>query len=224
MVDSPAYTTGSVARSIHRRFPPFLAGLILLFAIGLAGARTEVPPTAPFERIDVGIAGFYKNGYWTPLRVRFAHPATLTDTSVLRVETVDSDGVATVYRFPVRTDSDVQTVYVKLGRAAAQLSVALENQPKNQPGGADGRGVTARQTLLPTGRPEKSVPSEEKSANRFTEPLPVDRPIYLVVGDENIGLREAVAGLHLQESRRPSMISHGFPTILTVTTRSIWSS
>ena len=132
---------------------------------------------ADVSSVRVGIDGFYKNGCWTPIFLGF----NADDTSVT-VRTVDSDGTPTTFH------GTGKTVYVKLGRATAPLTVEI--------------GV-AQKTLTPSGNPTKQ---NQAATFRFSEPIPNERPLYLIVGKDDIGLQAAIAELSLREDRRPLLV------------------
>ncbi len=144
----------------------FLLPLFAVFAVADDG----------ISRVRVGVEGFYKNGCWTPVCVDAA-----PETPVV-VHTVDSDGTPTTFH------GFGKTVYAKLGRANAPLTVEIGE---------------SRKTLKPGGNPTRQ---DRSAAFRFAEPVSVDRPIYLVVGSEDIGLQGAVAELTLREEKRPILV------------------
>lgn len=171
------------------RIPTFLLPVLLLMpAFSLAA-----DPAAVVHTIDVGIAGHYKNGCCTPVHVAFSPGKA----AMIRLETVDSDGVSIHEDFPVTADENSRLLYARLGRATAPLHVSL----------LDGNGQTlAGRTATPTGPYKDQAPPDAAHPERFTAPVPMTRPVYLVVGRENIGLLDALSELRLQENRRPAIV------------------
>jgi len=144
------------------------------FLAFLLGATVVV---ADISSVRVGIEGFYKNGNWTPVVIE----SNDADAPV-SIRTVDSDGTPTTFH------GSGKTVYVKLGRATAPLTVKIGDTQK---------------TLTPAGNPTR----QDRSAMfGFGEPISSERPIYLIVGQDDIGLQAAVAELSLPESRRPLLV------------------
>ncbi len=177
---------------------------------GTADNTADNAAPASIVAIDVGIAGLYKNGCWTPIAVDTRNAG---HEHRFRIETVDGDGVPTVYEFPGRKGSGAvrNVFYIKPGRATAPLGIklldvsgAILDSHLIAPKGAFGK--TKRPVPAPyltAGVPTGTRSRSAEVSVRFTEPVPMARPIYLVVGNENIGLQDAVAGLHLSENRRP---------------------
>ena len=155
----------------NRRSDFMKHSLFLAFILGATVAVADV------SSVCIGVDGFYKNGCWTPVVLE-----SNADDTPVSIHTVDSDGTPTTFH------GSGKTIYVKLGRATAPLTVEVGDVKK---------------TLKPLGNPTKQK-AEEKF--RFSEPIPTDRPIYLVVGQDDIGLQAAIAELSLPENRRPLLV------------------
>ncbi|MDR0391852.1 MAG: hypothetical protein LBH59_08095 [Planctomycetaceae bacterium] len=175
--------------------------------------------------VKVGIEGYYKNGLWTAVVVNWTMPSVeyknKKDISVT-INSIDSDGVPIVYRKKITEterenlllgklhsdNSDLidltTTVYFKSGRSGAKISVNIE---------LDGK-IVATTTLTPkeqnTRQQQKTLPefSYNNSPDNFTflTPIPSERRIILIVGNEDIGLQGAIAELALREERRPLIV------------------
>ncbi|MDR3197266.1 MAG: hypothetical protein LBU34_05295 [Planctomycetaceae bacterium] len=163
------------------------------------------------DSVRVGIEGFYKNGLWTPITVEWAgienQPITIS------ISCLDSDGTPIIYRYanPFRTTPNRTSVYAKLGRKTGTLTVKIETQ----------NGISIQKQIRPSGDPvkQKTLASlqnqlqdqsqnqlQDRLQDRFWEPVLNERPIYLIVGNEDIGLQGAVAELSLREDRRPILV------------------
>ncbi len=152
------------------------------FLFFLALLLTASVSSAEIYSVRVGIDGIYKNGCWTPIAVATDQGSGAGNVPV-SIRTVDSDGTPTTFQ------GSGKTVYVKLGRASAPLTV--------DDGGAD-------KTLHPSGNPAKQ---DRTAPFWFSEPVPCERPIYLIIGREDIGLQGAIAELSLREDRRPLLVN-----------------
>lgn len=211
--------------SLNIRFLPNTVRLIVFLAVFLnttpklsAFVDRMIDPTPPrikqIESVQVGVEGFYKNGLWTPILVQWSCDPLIesvrrVNASVeFMVKSVDSDGTPIKYRFnsagaKIVSTTTEQTIcqsvfYVKLGRKDATLSISAQDQ----------QGTVLGQSLRPTGNPAKQgkPASDSLKSNRFFEPIPSERPIYLIVGNEDIGLQGAIAELSLREDRRPLLV------------------
>ncbi|MDR2440091.1 MAG: hypothetical protein LBE12_12085 [Planctomycetaceae bacterium] len=178
----------------------------------------ELPPE--ITSIRVGIEGFYKNGLWTPVTVEWTglenQPVSIS------ISCSDSDGTPIIYHYdrPVHITPNRTLVYVKLGRKTGTLTVKITTP----------NGITLQKQIRPSGDPVKqrtTAASQNLSQNQlqnqlqdrlpnqlhdlFCEPVLNERPVYLIVGNEDIGLQGAVAELSLREDRRPILVKvHSF--------------
>lgn len=188
-----------------------------LFWVSIVQAGSPTVPSAQgdvvveIQSVQVGVEGFYKNGLWTPILVQWscrgAGHETWTESSVrFSVSSVDSDGMPILYR-----DADTSTtfrreenesiarsmLYAKLGRQNGLLTVQLH--PVD--------GGTFEWKQRPSGNPVKqSTATATRDTSRFFEPISSEKPIYLIVGNENIGLQAAIAELSLGEEQRPVLV------------------
>ncbi len=140
--------------------------------------------------VTVGIEGVWKNGFWTPITVK----TTGKTGGELEIIAEDSDGVPT--RTRQKHLNNAQTICVPLGRAKGSLEFRLYNEKGE---------LTDRKDLTP---PDRKFHWNEKNRPEFLYQIPenTSRPIYLIVGNENIGLHEAVSELLLKEENRPLLL------------------
>ena len=153
-----------------------------VFCLSVSAAQTA--PSA-LTGVTVGIEGVYKNGFSTPITVR-----TTLDTGTIELSSVDSDGTPVAISSPITGKS--QTLYFPLGRANGILTVRLLDGEKK---------VVAERSLEPRSVWPKAP--EEQLAPFFYAKPKMSQPLVLVVGNEKIGLREALAELRIKEERRP---------------------
>jgi hypothetical protein len=158
---------------------------------------------SPFEirSVQVGIEGFYKNGLWTPVTVEWT--GTENQPVRLSISCSDSDGTPITYQYAIPFHGNRALVYAKLGRKEGKLTVKIETK----------NGISVQKQIHPSGNPlkQKTLTSlQEQSQNhfqdRFCESIPNERPIYLIVGNDDIGLQGAVAELSFREDRRPILV------------------
>lgn len=180
----------------------------------LSSLAEETGPPPEIRAVDVGIEGYYKSGQWTPVKISWIGSL---GSGGLGIETVDSDGthIATVigpeWSYKARQSETEEgtlytlTAYVRLGQANAPLNISLS------PCCTEGTNLTIR----PNDSPNKLSTPEivpGKTNVRFAKPSlndrPLnDRPIFLVLGEENLGIQEAVNLMRQRENRRPIPVS-----------------
>lgn len=148
--------------------------------------------------ITVGINGIWKNGFWTPITVRVSPDALREGLNELEIIAEDSDGVPTSVRQKWKNDAspDSQTICLPLGRAQGILEFRLYDKENK---------LIARREMTPEGR-KKLYPSKDRPAFFYQTPELTTRPIYLIVGEDNIGLTEAFGELLLKEENRPRLV------------------
>ncbi|MDR0520352.1 MAG: hypothetical protein LBH00_00710 [Planctomycetaceae bacterium] len=145
----------------------------------LFAAQTGTPRPALEVRVGFDNAsriGCYKNGLWTPVTLESSEPL-----GQFTIRCSDGDGVPITYHYDTgtKTDKDCPSA-VRKTTVLAKLGRAGE-------------------PLIVTvnGHPHKiAVPP----------PVNAERPIYLVIGSEDIGLQGAIAELALREDRRPMLV------------------
>ncbi|MCL2710626.1 MAG: hypothetical protein FWE95_07080 [Planctomycetaceae bacterium] len=128
--------------------------------------------------VNIGFEGNYKNGLWTPIAVEFDAP-TIEGTKLI-VQCSDSDGTPITYHHEI--GGQKVTVLAKLGRKDEPIRIGSN-----------------------FGTPPNNSLWHWKL---YAPPPPVnaERPIYLIIGNDDIGLQGAVAELMLREDRRPLLV------------------
>lgn len=191
--------------------------IALVFAVSLFGKILYASADAPasdektplrLRSVQVGIEGYYKNGLWTPILLEWESDRINEGESCdLELECTDSDGTPIRYRnittrletAPSAPSTMRTRFYARLGRKEGPLTIRLTVK--------DVGSIEKR--LVPAGQPERQPKSSDESLSdpiRFFLPVPAERPIYLVIGDENIGLQGAIAELAFREDRRPILV------------------
>jgi hypothetical protein len=149
------------------------------------------------QSVRVGIEGFYKNGLWTPIIVEWS--GTEKQPVSISISSSDSDGTPITYQHAIPFHGNRTLVYAKLGRKEGMLTVKIETPD----------GISVQKQIRPSGNPLKQKTTnslQNQLQDRFCEPVLNERPIYLIVGNEDIGLQGAVAELSLREDRRPILV------------------
>lgn len=159
--------------------------ILFLSACCRSGVLVAQTSDSALAGMTVGIEGVYKNGFSTPITIK-----TTLDAGTVELSSFDSDGSPVAISAPLAGTS--QTLYFPLGRANGSLGVRLyDNQNK----------VVLERQFEPRSVWPKDP--EEKLAPFFYGKPKTSQPLILVVGDEKIGLREALSELRIREDRRP---------------------
>jgi hypothetical protein len=190
-------------------------------AVDISTVDIAVNTTVDVTAADAGVNGIYKNGLWMPVSVQWSCP--LPEEKQTRnfyrlvLSSVDSDGVPVEYRFDVSNPKIEKNdggkayyryeCYAKSGRSNEPLKVSIQD---------DNGKVLAEKNLKPEGNPavahgnsaKKNTAQKNTAYNNgvFLESVPNERPVYLIIGNEDIGLQGAVAELSLREDRRPLLV------------------
>ena len=159
------------------------------------------------EAVQVGIDGYYKNGFWTPITVSWSGDQADQVTS-LELETVDSDGIPVCSRFETGRfetgqNASSTTAYIKLGRDTGDIVLRLCSTEK----------VLAEKRIKPTfsdaaairGSARKRTAGDSTGV-QFFSPVPPERPIFLILASNDAGIQDAVSLLRLKENRRPVLV------------------
>ncbi|MDR2761240.1 MAG: hypothetical protein LBB88_01410 [Planctomycetaceae bacterium] len=164
------------------------------------------------ESVKIGIEGRYKNGLWTQANIRCSIPDSKSSNEKidsLSIDSIDSDGSPITYR---KKFSDIEiknvtnlssVIYFKTGRHNAKVTVKIESTTGK---------ILDSVTLSPSDNLSLQKNSSEflydnSSGNFvFLPPIPTERQIILVIGNEDIGLQSAIAELALREERRPLIV------------------
>ncbi|MDR2644216.1 MAG: hypothetical protein LBC74_15650 [Planctomycetaceae bacterium] len=206
-------------------FFTFFWGLIIvLLCCRIANAASD--ERWKIDSVRIGIEGCYKNGLWTSAVVNWTMPAlNVIDKKIISVSlnSIDSDGTPITYRKNF-TNVELEnllssgksnlatggiinlaaTLYFKPGRHNAKITVNIETDGK----------ITTSTTLAPrdkTAQLQQKTNAEfsyNNSTDNFTfvTPIPTERRIILIIGNEDIGLQGAIAELALREERRPLIV------------------
>ncbi|MDD3587416.1 MAG: hypothetical protein PHQ75_09550, partial [Thermoguttaceae bacterium] len=159
--------------------------ILFLSACCLSSPLPAQTDSSALTGVTVGIEGVYKNGFSTPITVK-----TTLDAGTIELSCVDSDGTPVTMIAPIAGKS--QTLYFPLGRANGTLTVRLLNSEKK---------IVTERALEPRSVWPKD-PEEQLPPFFYAKPK-ASQPLILVVGNEKIGLREALAELRIKEERRP---------------------
>ena len=179
---------------------PFAAWVVFLFVSWLFGGHALA---VNIETVQVGIDGYYKNGFWTPITVSWSDLSPAEQVKTLELETIDSDGTPLQYRFDVASNQSRTTACVKLGRNTGDLVVRLRSTDE----------ILAEKRVKPTfsdatairGTARRST-AGDSSGVQFLSPVPPERPIFLILAANDAGLQDAVSVLRLREGRRPVLV------------------
>ena len=156
---------------------------------------------AEITQIRVGIDGYYKNGFWTPMRISWN--AEVGQIRKIEILTIDPDGTPTNTEFDAPQDQLESIVYAKLGRNTGEITVRLIG---------DDNAPLAESSLKPIlsevkGTSRKLEQLEKFSnGNLFLSPVSPDRPIVLVLGNSDCGILDAIGFLRISDSRRPVVV------------------
>jgi len=140
------------------------------------------------SRLDVGVSGVYKNGYWTRVLVGWNNGTV----KAVELETTDSDGTPFFTRYEVGAEEQekktLESGFV-FPKANGKLVVRLISDSQE----------VVEEVFTP------NVSDESDDGINFGAPIS-SKPIYVVVGDEKIGFSEAFAELRWKEERRPYIV------------------
>jgi len=154
------------------------------------------------ERVEIGIKGVFKTGYWVPFRVFFNGqlPADVHVTFT----TLDPDGTPTCFTAVVNDASPDDRVsasaLVRFGRENGSLTVRVETG-----GDIANRSFLAERTFSPRDTTNKGA----RTNDFFPAPIPMEQPIYLVLAAGDLGIEGAFAHIPFRENNRPMLVSLG---------------
>lgn len=197
-----------------RIFQVFFDALVIvaLFVSGICVADVETAADGTgsetdafqIERVEVGINGIYKTGYWVPCRVVFVGKPPAN--ALVTLTTLDPDGTPTRFTATINTattntvapDGRVSaTAHVRLGRENGTLSVRVET-------GDDTPRFLAERVFSPR---ETGTSKRALSNDFFPAPVPMEQPIYLVLAAGDLGIEGAFVHMPFRENNRPLLIS-----------------
>ncbi len=138
--------------------------------------------------VKVGVDGVYKNGFQTKVVAFWEGNAERVE-----LETLDSDGTPfVVVKTPTAAENEAGRVEFSTVLPKANAALTLRCAAAN--------GATVEQTFEPG-------PRSPESATVFNEPASASKPLYLVVGQDEIGLQDAFTTLRWSETRRPTVVT-----------------
>ena len=167
----------------------FLTAMASVFSTARAERVETAPTSVALEAVavNVGIDGVYKNGFQTRVVAFWKGNAARVE-----LETLDSDGTPfLVAKKPSAVENEAgraefSTVLPKANAALTLRCVAAD-------------GAVVEQTFKPGAR-------SADSTTVFNAPISATKPIYLVVGEGDIGLQDAFSALRWNEARRPTVV------------------
>ncbi len=160
----------------------FASLLILLLSIGTVCGDSEA-----IARVEVGFAGAYKAGLWTPVRVCFAPDAELGGAEVSLI-VPDGDGVPSRVSAPLPSPAPESiVVYARFGRVRSPLTVRVSRA------GA----AVAERTFEAVDEPtEKTIPAALQS----------DQRLVVVVGTAALGIGDAIAQMRESPEKQTRLV------------------
>ena len=164
-----------------------VASVVSAFGAEKGAAVSALNAALEAVAVNVGIDGVYKNGVQTKVVAFWRGTAERVE-----LETLDSDGTPfTVVKTPTAEENEAGRAEFSIVLPKANATLTLRCFA------ADGAAV--EQTFKPSAR-------SSDSATVYTAPAPASKPIYLIVGEGNIGLDDAFDALRWSEARRPTVV------------------
>jgi hypothetical protein len=155
-----------------------LTSVLAMLLIGLAGVASAAPS---FIGLQVGFAGRYKVGVWTPVKLT-VRGGDATQIGSLRVTVLDDEGMPSQYTAP-GGPSKVQAgrettvcLYVRFGRPGGSLLAEF----------LLGDEIVARRVFEPADQCD--------SDRHFLPALETNQPLLLLIGSTSTGIAEALGG------------------------------
>jgi hypothetical protein len=122
-----ANTAGQASTGAHLILAAFALIVALLGPTAVQADEPASSTPATIDRIQIGFAGHYKVGFWTPIEILLTGKSNIT--ADLEIIVPDGDGVPTstiVHAVRLEPDKPVDVrSYVKFGRPAATVSIAV---------------------------------------------------------------------------------------------------
>ena len=181
-------------------------GLAALFGGILWGTLSAAEMNAALTGLEVGFHGCYKDGYPTPVTVRFTAEGGEGETVRVALASCDPDGTPT-YRETIvavsRGECRADLLFAA-GRESAPLTVRLYASDSDMP---LAERVLKPEGLAPVLRRGESAPVDE--AFLFPKPIDARQPIWLVVGGKTDAAAALLSSLQLPAERTPIPVSIG---------------
>ena len=176
-----------------------LGGMTVFAEIEMVNGPAQGIGTFQIDRVELGIQGVYKTGYWIPCRVIFSGKPPAN--AVVTLTTLDPDGTPTRFRAVIdESASNNQmsaTTLVRFGRENGTLTVRVET------GDNDSRFLAER-VFSPR---ETGSSNESLSNDYFPVSVPMEQPVYFVLAAGDLGLEAALTYMPFREHNRPILVS-----------------
>ena len=204
----------------------FFAALLLMWggvAIAEIGTENEAAASVStaksgksggfqITRVEIGIKGVYKTGYWVPCRVFF--DGVLPADANVTLTTLDPNGTPT--RFEAVRDllaasgTSSAAALIRMGRENGTLTVRVENGGNSEQNAASNTGANRRILAEQVFSPHELSASKRQSPSEsvfFTKPVPMEQPIYLVLTADDLGIESAFAYMSFRDNTRPLVVA-----------------
>ena len=194
--------------------------LLMLVCCNAVPVKAAVEPetvaaqTSAIEvsRVEIGIKGIYKTGFWVPCRAFFN--GELPENAVVTLFSLDPDGTPTRFLAEIGGDRTQATALIRVGRENAALSVRVEtagNAASTSSTSDTPNEAAALQNLrFLTERvfqPRQMTGENTEAANGFFPlPVPIERPVYLTLAAGDMGIESAFAHMALRDNNQPVLV------------------
>lgn len=181
----------------------FLLQLILFVAVIFPSAVFSAPE---LKEVRVGINGYYKSGFWTPVFLRWSGE-NAGQIDRIDLITVDSDGTSVRYRNSApkiaERDGFFSTMLsLKSGRSAAEMLIELRSGDSV----LESRKIRPEPLNLRGGTISPQPGDFAAKETCFFSSLPQERPLILVLGTNDGGLQDAISMQRLRDAVRPVVV------------------
>ena len=167
------------------------AGCLAMLMAGLTGVASGA---STFTGLQVGFAGRYKVGVWTPVKLTL-HGGNASQTGSVRVTVLDDEGIPSRFTAPsgpcqieAGRETSVQ-LYVRFGRLTGSLLAEF----------LVGDEIVARRVF---------EQADQSDADRqFPSALETNQPLLLLIGPPSMGIAEAISGREYSPDGKPVVVS-----------------
>jgi len=166
-----------------------IACLLLLGLVpapAVANATDEGPSGDGRFSVRVGFDGHYKVGVWTPVEITFHDPGQRAGDEVI-VTVPDGDAVPSRVRAPISAAQESVILYVRFGRVDSQLAVEISREDK----------VVFRRVF------QTNTTADGIDDSRYGRAIAATRQLIVSVGDDPLGVQDAIDLLNRKADRRP---------------------
>lgn len=171
------------------------------------------------DSVHVGIRGYYKLGLWTPVFISWSGGGA-KQVEEIEFHSVDSDGTPICTKLSIvsepssvlqKEDGGFEAIlYGKIGRIAREITIRLRGQVKQADQDTQKSVVLAERTIRPEYSEFRGAARKEQVRqdvqNVFLSPVPQERPILLIFGENDGGLQDAIGLMRLKDNRRPVLV------------------